>query len=187
MPRFEDKAQRISNWWLVLFGKISNNREFMEIIEKELDELGYFDAPASTKHHLNYEGGLYEHSCNVTDALLNLTRDMGIEWSRPQSPYIIGMFHDLCKADAYMPNEELDFPPCKYNNDTLYKGHGEKSVLMLSSILRLTGEEIACITYHMGAFTDKEKWSDYTNAIHKYPNVLWTHTADMIATHIMEV
>ena len=38
--------------------------------------------------------------------------------------------------------------------------------------------------YHMGAFTDKEEWQDYTRAIHRYPNVLWTHQADMIAAHI---
>lgn len=48
--------------------------------------------------------------------------------------------------------------------------------------------EAACIRYHMGAFNDKSyEWNDYTRAIHKYPNVLWTHHADMIATHIMEV
>lgn len=41
-----------------------------------------------------------------------------------------------------------------------------------------------CIRYHMGAFTDKEEWQDYTRAIHRYPNVLWTHQADMIAAHI---
>lgn len=38
----------------------------------------------------------------------------------------------------------------------------------------------------MGAFTDKEEWNNYTRAIHKYPNVLWTHHADMIAAHIIE-
>ena len=74
-----------------------------------------------------------------------------------------------------------------YNNETLFKGHGDKSVMMLASLMQLTEEEVACIRYHMGAFTDKEEWNDYTRAIHKYPNVLWTHHADMIATHIMEV
>jgi hypothetical protein len=51
----------------------------------------------------------------------------------------------------------------------------------------LTEEEVACIIYHMGAFTDSKEWGDYNNAIRKYPNVLWTHQADMIASQIMGV
>lgn len=48
-------------------------------------------------------------------------------------------------------------------------------------------EEILCIRYHMGAFVDQKEWNDYTRAIHECPNVLWTHTADMIAAHILEI
>ena len=44
--------------------------------------------------------------------------------------------------------------------------------------------ELNSIRYHMGAFTDKEEWRDYTCAVHRYPNVLWTHHADMIASHV---
>lgn len=51
----------------------------------------------------------------------------------------------------------------------------------------ITREEEACIRYHMGAFTEKEEWKDYTDAVERFPNVLWTHTADMIASHITKV
>ena len=51
----------------------------------------------------------------------------------------------------------------------------------------LTEEEIMCIRYHMGAFTDKEEWRDYTNAVKNFPNVLWTHQADMLASHVSGV
>lgn len=71
--------------------------------------------------------------------------------------------------------------------DAVLKGHGEKSVMLLSQHLSLTMEEILCIRYHMGAFVDQKEWNDYTRAIHAYPNVLWTHTADMLAAHILEV
>lgn len=40
------------------------------------------------------------------------------------------------------------------------------------------------IQYHMGAFCDKSEWNDYTRAVHKYTNVLWTHQADMLASHV---
>ena len=51
----------------------------------------------------------------------------------------------------------------------------------------LTDEEIMCIRYHMGAFTDKSEWNDYTRAVRNYPNVLWTHQADMLASHVAGV
>lgn len=159
-------------------------------------EAGFFTAPASTKYHGAYEGGLYDHSENVMEALVELTKRNDLKWQRSESPFIIGMFHDLCKIDSYkrpiiaetLGGDTIPDPTkWEYNKNTFYTGHGDKSVLMLAAHIQLTEEEIACIRYHMGAFTDQSEWSYYTNAVHKYPNVLWTHTADMIAAHIKEV
>lgn len=72
----------------------------------------------------------------------------------------------------------------EYATDTLLKGHGDKSVMVLAQYFKLTEEEIMCIRYHMGAFCDKSEWNDYTRAVHKYTNVLWTHQADMLASHV---
>ncbi len=158
-----------------------------------LKRKGFFTAPASTKYHGNYEGGLYDHSAAVMNALLELTENNGLLWQRDESPLIVGMFHDLCKIDCYrhpVIGEILDgervYDPYswEYNPDTLLKGHGDKSVMLLSEFMALTEEEVMCIRYHMGAFTEREEWKDYTGAIHEYPNVLWTHHADMIASHI---
>lgn len=166
----------------------------------ELYDMGFFTAPASTKYHGSYPGGLFDHSMNVAKALVCLTKTLHLTWSRPESPVIVGMFHDLCKCDNYVPVMETGIESIRngkvrfgnqitgyeYNKNTLLKGHGDKSVMLLSRFYTLTTEEIMCIRYHMGAFTDKEEWSDYTGAIHAFPNVLWTHTADMIAAHIIE-
>lgn len=157
---------------------------------------GFFTAPASTKYHGNYEGGLLEHSYMVTKYLLTLTRDNHLLWRKARSPYIVGMFHDLCKIDQYRhPASDLvvngmllpDPSKWEYNPDTLLKGHGDKSVMLLSQFYTLTDEEIMCIRYHMGAFTDKSEWNDYTRAVSQYPNVLWTHHADMLASHVAGV
>lgn len=65
------------------------------------------------------------------------------------------------------------------------RGHADLSLKMLSEAgIELTDEEKACIRWHMGAFDDVQNWSNYTEAIRKFPNVLWTHTADMVAAHI---
>lgn len=63
----------------------------------------------------------------------------------------------------------------------------QESVMLLSQVYTLTDEEIMCIRYHMGAFTDKDEWNDYTRAVRNYPNVLWTHQADMLASHVAGV
>ena len=60
-------------------------------------------------------------------------------------------------------------------------------MILLSQLMELTDEEAECIRWHMGAFDKKENWTGFTDAIHKFPNVLWTHQADMIAAHIREV
>lgn len=166
----------------------------------------FFTAPASTKYHGNYEGGLFDHSFTVAKFLVQLTEDNHLTWKNSRSPYIVGMFHDLCKIDQYIPQyemrEELEQSPLndpkpmkfvktlcgyEYNPDTLLKGHGDKSVMLLSQFYTLTDEEIMCIRYHMDAFTDKSEWNDYTRAVSQYPNVLWTHQADMLASHVAGV
>ena len=150
----------------------------------------FFYAPASTKYHGNYEGGLFDHSFMVMNTLVDLTRHNNLKWQRDGSPFIVGLLHDLCKIDSYEPvydpTHPDDAPTFKYNTDTLLTGHGDKSVMLISEHMQLTEEEVMCIRYHMGAFTDKEEWRYYTRAVNQYPNVLWTHQADMIASHIFK-
>lgn len=158
-------------------------KPLFQIEVDELDELGFFTAPASTKYHGAYMGGLFDHSLATAKALVNLTEKLGLTWERECSPYIVGMYHDLCKCESYIYDIETD--GYKYNNDIIIPGHGEKSVIILSQRMPLTDEEIACIRWHMGAYEkDPKMWNYYGRAIETYPNVLYTHTADMIASKI---
>lgn len=159
---------------------------------KWLAENGFFTAPASTKYHGNYEGGLFDHSFMVMNLLVELSAANGLKWKRPASPFLVGMFHDLCKIDQYRIDNSTPYTvgePTRYeyNPNTMYKGHGDKSIILLSQFTTLTDEETACIRYHMGAFTEKEEWRDYTRAVHAFPNVLWTHQADMLASHVVGI
>ena len=149
-----------------------------------LHDAGFFEAPASLKYHGAYSGALYDHSFAVTQALLSLTRRLDLRWEQHRSPYIVGMFHDLCKVDNYC---RKDGGGWEYNRDATIPGHGDKSAILLSQYLRLTEEEILCIRWHMGAFDEKENWNAYGRACEKYPNVLYTHTADMIAARVLGV
>lgn len=177
--------------------RVNTFKSYMgDIITKEktqqLINWGFFTAPASRKYHGNYEGGLFDHSLVVAQYLVELTEKNNLKWERHASPRLVGMFHDLCKVDQYRPltiavrapNDVGWKKEWEYNNNILLKGHGEKSVMLLSTLMELTMEEVICIRYHMGAFTDKEEWRDYTRAVNNYPNSLWTHHADMLASHV---
>lgn len=192
------KSDRIEKYISYKVGNVENYISFNDLIE-----LGFFDVPASTKYHGNYAGGLFDHSLAVTETLVDLTNKLGLEWSRPESPYIVGMYHDLCKCDLYKPvykRYEIKnnsgnvvktysaIESYEYNDKSLLDGHGTKSVIIALKFIPLTDEEIACIRWHMGAYErDPKMWDYYGRAVEKYPNVLYTHTADMIASKTLGV
>ena len=151
----------------------------------KLADMGFCNAPASKKYHGNHPGGLLEHSCVVTGELCDLSVNNNLKWERTESPVIIGLFHDLCKIDQYTLNEDGTY---SWNKEVDQR-HGEKSVEYIEKYthIKLTDEEKACILHHVGAFGDREAMEAYSEAIKKYPNVLWVHTADMIASHIKNV
>lgn len=159
---------------------------------------GFFTAPASTKYHGAYEGGLYDHSKQVFLRLKELTEKNDLKWQRNESPFIVGFLHDVCKYDQYnkLAGERISGSDTllygdgmfhyEYNTNTLLKGHGSKSVMLLSQFINLTEEEMLCIRFHMGAY-EKDEWSEFDKAIRKYPNVLWTHMSDMLASKVDDV
>lgn len=122
----------------------------------------------------------------MTKQLVCLTDKLGLKWQMRRSPVLVGMLHDLCKTEEY----EKCGDGWKHHR---LKGHGERSAALAEAILNDTGalslteEERLCIRWHMGAFDDKENWNCYGAAIEEYPNVLWTHTADMVASRVLGV
>lgn len=148
----------------------------------------FFIKPAAIKYHGNYTGGLFEHSLAVAKKLVKMTQEMKLTWQDPRSPYIIGMFHDLCKTDDYIVqkvSQVSDNWLWDYNNDKILTGHGDKSAMFLSQFIKLTEEELFCIRFHMGAY-QTDDWSGFDKAIRKYETVLWTHTADMWASKVLD-
>lgn len=172
-------------------------------IISKLGEASFFEVPASIKHHGAYTGGLFDHSFAVSSALVSLTQRLELKWMRPESPYIVGMFHDLCKTEQYemvlIENKSGIYADgielgnsysreWRYREKVLMPGHGVLSVILAQRLITLTQEEIVCIRWHMGAFeNDTSLWNHYGAAIETYPNVLYSHTADMIASRVIGV
>lgn len=151
----------------------------------KLDEWGFFEKPAGVKHHGAWDGGLYDHSNAVGQELAYETYQLGVEWQNPRSAYLVGILHDLCKLEDYEKDENGAWKHVKHD------GHGERSVALAEKLLKecgmepLTEEERLCIRWHMGFCDEKENWNDYGEAVAKYRTVLYTHTADMVATRVL--
>ena len=64
-----------------------------------LESTDFFTAPASTRFHAAYEGGLLEHSLNVYHVMMDKHYDP--ETDNLESCTICTLLHDLCKAGFY--------------------------------------------------------------------------------------
>lgn len=182
------------------------NRDGMEEVIADLEDNGFFDAPASAGHHLNVKGGLVLHSLNTCKAALAVWESMKqieptLEREVPRESVIIAsLLHDVCKQDIYKPvlkrkKNNLgvweDVPGYSVTYKDFPMGHGEKSlVLLLCCGLELTDAEMLAIRWHMGAWgINMNSYEDVRNfdAAHiLYPLVSIVHAADSLAAGIME-
>lgn len=160
---------------------------------KQLErDFHYFDAPASKGHHLSVRGGLARHSVNVTERLVDLTQSLGVGWPRAESPYLVGMLHDLVKCRCYraVTGTEQDKTPKWEYVQPLYGGHGAASVMLAMSDLGvfLYPPEAAAIRWHMGAFClAGDELKEYDRALDEWPlELIAAHSADMLAARVDE-
>lgn len=158
----------------------------------------FYTAPASTRFHGDFEGGLLQHSLNVYDCLLSKKNNpiWGAQLAEVSDDTlkIVALCHDLCKTYFYGTEkrnkkdengkwQQVDV----YTYDNAYPlGHGEKSVFFLLQYIKLNMMEIAAIRFHMGAYECKEIWNDLGAAYEKWPLCLALHEADAEATHLLE-
>lgn len=184
----------------------STSREGVEDCLQELASLGFFEAPASTRFHLNYEGGLMEHSMNVCKVALRLREQMlimdpSLKSSLPEDSVIIAsLLHDVCKADIYRPTTKrvkqkdgtwVDEPGYDVDFSNFPMGHGEKSVVvLLLSGIALTNDEMLAIRWHMAAwdlaFHSPEAKSNINSARDICPLCSLVQTADTLAANLLE-
>ena len=184
----------------------STSREGIEDVITDLEELGFFTAPASAGHHLNVEGGLVLHSINTCKAALAIWEGMKpLEPSlatevKRDSIIIASLLHDVCKSDIYKrsikkrKNALGQWEDCegyKVSYKDFPMGHGEKSViLLLCSGLDLSDDEMLAIRWHMGAWgINMNSYEDercYDTARALYPLVSIIQTADGLAAAILE-
>ena len=129
----------------------STGREGIEDIINFLEKTDFYTAPASTKYHGSYEGGLLEHSMKVYEVLKHNVKNSVIDIEVSEDTLIlVALLHDVCKVNFYKTdyrnakNERGEWEKVPYYtvDDTIPYGHGENSVMMISEFIKLTPEEV---------------------------------------------
>ena len=170
----------------------------------------FFEAPASTKYHGNFPGGLALHSLNVFERMRNnCVYEFGAECGGAE-PFpeedlepiaIVALLHDICKAEFYKQdfrNQKIysehgtqfdkrgayswESVPFYTVEEKFPLGHGEKSVFLINEHMRLTRDEALAIRFHMGDFTDRNTGKAYEMC----SLALQLHIADLQATYLDE-
>ena len=174
------------------------NRPGMDKLLAWLQTTDFFEAPASTRFHLNYEGGLLEHSLNVYRTMLLMAfvncKLTGVEMS-VDTITITALLHDVCKANTYKKGQRWrkdannrweQYDVYEFKEDEPL-GHGEKSVFLLQRAgLQLTEKEVYMIRWHMGGFEAQGNQMTLSAAMAKCPEIALIHSADIIASSILE-
>lgn len=170
--------------------------KLLDFLENKSD---FFAAPASTRYHNAFEGGLLRHSLNVYDCLCDYMERPRIKEqykliANAETIAIVSLLHDICKVNFYRvsyrnsKNEKTgqwEKVPYYEINDSLPYGHGEKSVYMVSGFMRLTREEAMAIRWHMG-FSGTEDKNSIGKALEMFPLAFALSVADMEASYFLE-
>ena len=190
---------------------MTNTERFLSVYQEKIRREGadklldylrtgtdFFTAPASTRYHGAYEGGLLEHSLNVYDCLCDILARprmkevYGLSYS-DEGIAIVSLLHDICKTNFYkvgtrnQKDETGRWVTVPYYTieDTLPYGHGEKSAYIVSGFLRLTREEAFAIRYHMG-FSANDDPGNVGKALEMFPLAYALCAADMEAAYFCE-
>jgi len=161
------------------------------------DSTDFFTAPASTRFHNNFSGGLAQHCLNVYENFKSLLEIKGIEMSE-DSIIICALLHDLCKCNTYVvetrnrKNEQGQWE--KYNIWATNKDvdiplpHSSRSIAIIRKFIKLSIKEELTIFYHMGPYGGEDY--EYRNMLkaanEKYPQTVLFYVADTIASYLDE-
>lgn len=189
--------------FLKIFDSEIGEREGKEALREWLlsDECDFFTAPASTKYHGNYDGGLCEHSIDVYEMAVRLEemyrediRKQYLVLNRPydrgrfmESLAVAALFHDLCKVNFYKTRTNGRNSFFSVDEQLPFGGHGSKSVFVLSKFLKeIRDEEAIAINCHMG-FSRANDSSVSIGESFRYSPLAWIiHVADEAAVFMLD-
>ena len=206
----EEKIQGNKEEFLQLLSEITTEDADTEGLANFLLNSDFFEAPASTKYHCNFKGGLCQHSLNVYKNLCALVAIYAPDKYFEDTLKTVALFHDLSKTNFYTTytkkfknysiNGRFTDEKGKYDWDEeeyysikeptermLGKDHETNSYLILQKYIPLTEEEsIAIMNHHGGWGLDAIKAGEVSAIYEKYTLAVLLHVADLLSVYVDE-
>ena len=169
--------------------------ELVKYLENDTDMK---TAPASTRYHGNYDGGLCEHCLNVYDNLVAITRALNEDFDA-STLIIVALLHDLAKINFYEKYEknvkvgnewvkQSAFKVIDKKNRFIYSSHEQTSLFIASMYIDLSIEEQVSILSHHGGVGDKSLHIDTVSEMFsEYRLPKYLHSADLIDAYKQQV
>lgn len=157
----------------------------------------FYTAPASTRYHESFHGGLLIHSLKAYNKMTELHTLPSFSKVDIGSATLVSLTHDWCKINKYEsyfrneknPKTQLWEEKVAYRCSDKYLGlgHGPQSLMMLSqfcntSLTNLNFDEMAAIRWHMYTYdVTSYDVNDLNQCNHKIPLVTLLQFADQMA------
>ena len=158
------------------------SKELLEWLEKST----FFTDPSAKAHHGNFDGGLCDHSLKVYYALKDFVQMYKSQFPEyeisEESIAIVALLHDLCKVGLYkkgfrnVKNDSgaWERVSCYDYDDKLGMGHGEGSVYIIQTFMKLNRAEALSIRWHMSSWDLAVKGGDSSINVARAQNPLVT-------------
>ena len=162
-----------------------------------LRTIDFYTAPASTRFHGAFPGGLLLHSLTVYNKMIELHQLKSFSSVAIGSSSLVALTHDWCKInkyESYIKNEKNrqtgqweEKQAYRWNDKYIGLGHGPQSLMMVSQFCtnkstNLTFDEMAAIRWHMYTYdVTSYDVDDLNKCSNKIPLVLITQFADQMA------
>ena len=202
-----EKIEQNKQEFISLLRAIKREGARIEELISKLENSDFFTAPASTRYHASYKGGLCQHCLNVYNNLmmLNESKNIGVD---NDSIIIVSLLHDLSKMNFFEISyrnkkqyseygtkrdaggnydwvTEQSYSVIDSKNRFIFGNHEETSEFMVRSFLSLKLEESVAILHHMGGSGHDSSQTDLSTIYSKYGLAALLHSADLLSTFVL--
>ena len=190
-----DKYEELLFGSLISVSKASVDASIIQRFGSALEWLrttDFYTAPASSKYHDSFRGGLLTHTLNVYNKMLELIEIDSFSTVDIAEATLACLTHDWCKIryyEMYLKNVK-DEQTGQWTKQEAYTvnqtgaplGHGTTSMFLASRFIHLPLDLALAIRWHMGRWhTSENEENELQLANSRYPLVYLVQFADQLA------
>ena len=202
----EDQITHNKEQFISLLRSVTREGSNIEGLINKLCSSDFFTAPASTKYHGAFKGGLCRHCLDVYIVLKNMVMANNLDINE-ESLIICALMHDFSKMNLYESTytnkkvysesgsksdnagrfdwvSEPGYKTVSVDERFVYGNHEETSEFMIRQFIPLNVEESVAILYHHGGMGYDSTKADISLIYSRYPLALMLHLADMTCAYL---